>query len=417
MKLGFICLNLPGHLNPMTALARQLQARNHEVVFLYSSGAAGLPVVPAPEKDHINENRSEVSKMQGQDALQFSVRTVLAQTEAILKSLPSVVQANGIDALIIDTVQFYAELGAIQLGMPYVHVANGLHWDYSGYTPLCLYGWPHETTPAALARNREGVAKWANLLDSPSGGIKAHAESIGLKIDWNDLSSTVSPFASITQIPRAFDFESSHWPSRFYHTGPFHDGKSREKVDFPWERLAGQPRIYASMGTILNGRVDVFRTIVAAVAKHKDIQLVLSVGEQVDPERIGPTPNNAIIVKRAPQLELLKQATMCITHAGLNTVLESLAQGVPQLAIPITYDQPGVAARIAHKHTRVVTSLTELTADNLALLLNEVLTDPTFRENARKLQKAIAEANGLSVAADLIVECLEVRKKVSAAAG
>ena len=146
MKLGFICLNLPGHLNPMTALARQLQARNHEVVFLYSSGAGGLPFAPAPEKDHINENRPEVSKMQGQDALQFSVRTVLAQTEAILKSLPSVVQANGIDALIIDNVQFYAELGAMQLGIPYVHVANGLHWDYSGHTPLCLYGWPHETT-------------------------------------------------------------------------------------------------------------------------------------------------------------------------------------------------------------------------------------------------------------------------------
>ena len=142
MKLGFICLNLPGHLNPMTALARQLQARNHEVVFLYSSGAGGLPFVPAPEKDHINENRPEVSKMQGQDALQFSVRTVLAQTEAILKSLPSVVQANGIDALIIDNVQFYAELGAMQLGMPYVHVANGLHWDYSGYTALCVYSWP-----------------------------------------------------------------------------------------------------------------------------------------------------------------------------------------------------------------------------------------------------------------------------------
>ena len=91
MKLGFICLNLPGHLNPMTALARQLQDRGHDVVFLYSSVAAGLPFVPAPEKDHINENRPEVSKMQGQDALQFSVRMVLAQTEAILNSLSSVV--------------------------------------------------------------------------------------------------------------------------------------------------------------------------------------------------------------------------------------------------------------------------------------------------------------------------------------
>src|SRR5215472_16688338 len=212
------------------------------------------------------------------------------------------------------------------------------------------------------------------------------AESAGLKIDWGDPGSTLSPLASITQVPKAFDFESSHWPTQFHHTGPFHDGKGREKVDFPWQQLTGEPLIYASMGTILNGRVDVFGTIVAAVAKHKDIQLVLSVGEQVDPERIGPTPNNAIIVKRAPQLQLLKQATVCITHAGLNTVLESLAQGVPQLAIPITYDQPGVAARIAHKKTGVVTSLDKLTTDHLASLINEVLTDPVYRENARKLQ-------------------------------
>ena len=68
-------------------------------------------------------------------------------------------------------------------------------------------------------------------------------------------------------------------------------------------------------------------------------------------KQIGPVPSNAIVVQQAPQLELLKRATVCITHAGLNTVLESLAQGVPQVAIPITYDQPGVAARIAHKKT------------------------------------------------------------------
>jgi hypothetical protein len=176
----------------MSSLALQLQARNHEVVLLYSSGAAGLPFVRGPEKDHINENLPEISKKQGEDALQFSVRALLTQTEAILKSLPAIVKANGIDALIIDTVQFYAELGAMQLGMPYVHVANAVHFDYSGFTPLCLYGWRHETTPAALARNREGVAKAANLLNSLNGGIKAHAESIGLKIDWNSVDSTVS---------------------------------------------------------------------------------------------------------------------------------------------------------------------------------------------------------------------------------
>ena len=410
MKLGFICPNLEGHLNSMTTLARQLQARNHEVVFLYSSGAAGLPFVPSPEKDHINERRLEISKKHGEDALQFSLRAVLSQTEAILKSLPAIVRANGIDALIIDTVQFYAELGAMQLGMPYVHVASAVHFDYSGYTPLCLFNWPHETTAAALARNREGVAKAASLLESVNQGVKAYARNVGLTIDWNDLDFTRSRLAHVTQVPKAFDFESSHWPPQFHHTGPFCDGKGREKVDFPWERLTGEPLIYASMGTILNGQVDVFRTIVAAVAKNNNLQLVVSVGDQVDPKQIGPVPNNAIIARRVPQLDLLKQATVCITHAGLNTVLESLAQGVPQLAIPVTYDQPGVAARIAHHKTGVVTSLDKLNADHLAFLLEEVVTDPTYRENARKLQKSIAEANGLAAAADLIEESLGARK-------
>jgi MGT family glycosyltransferase len=164
------------------------------------------------------------------------------------------------------------------------------------------------------------------------------------------------------------------------------------------------------MGTILNGRADVFRTIVAALTKHRDLQLVLSVGDQIDPEQLGPVPNNAIIVKRAPQLELLQRASVCITHAGLNTVLESLTQGVPQVAIPVTFDQPGVAARIAHKETGVVTSLDKITADHLSTLLNEVLTNATYRDNARHLQKAIAEANGLSVAADLVEKALGARR-------
>jgi MGT family glycosyltransferase len=417
MKLGFICLNLPGHLNPMTALARHLRDRNHDVVFLYSSGVAGLPFVSVPEKDHVDAARPEVSQMQGEDALQFSVRVLLAQTESILKSLPAIVQGNGVDALLLDTVQFYVELGAMQLGLPYIHVSNGLHFDFTGHTPLCLYDWPHQTAPQALARNRQGIAKFAKILESGNAGVRAYAESFGLKIDWEDPGSTLSPLASITQTPRAFDFESSHWPSQFHHTGPFHDGRGREPVDFPWERLTGEPLIYASMGTILNGRWDVFRTIVTALAKHRDLQLVLSVGDQVDPQQIGPAPKNAVIVKRAPQLELLKQTSVCITHAGLNTVLESLAQGVPQVAIPVTYDQPAVAARIADKQTGVVTSLDNLTADHLSSLLDEVLNNCIYRDNARKLQKAIAEANGLSVAADLVEKSLGIGRETRAASG
>jgi len=139
-----------------------------------------------------------------------------------------------------------------------------------------------------------------------------------------------------------------------------------------------------------------------AVAKHKGLQLVLSIGNVLRPEQIGPVPNNAIVVKNAPQLELLKKASVCITHAGFNTLLEALTQGVPQIAIPVTNDQLGVAARIADKKTGQTTSLDGLDASNLSLLLHEVLNKPIYRDNSRSIQKAIGKKNGLSVAAELL---------------
>jgi len=111
MKIGFICPNVPGHLNPLTALGRHLQARGHEVVFLYSTGAAGLPFIPGPEKDPLRENLPEVSKLQGDEAVKFSLRVLMTQTETILKSLPGMVESNEIDALVLDTVRTFAAEG------------------------------------------------------------------------------------------------------------------------------------------------------------------------------------------------------------------------------------------------------------------------------------------------------------------
>ena len=147
MKIGFICTNIPGHLNPMTALARHLQARNHEVVFLYSASAHGLPCIPGEKDDAINANRPEMSQLEGENAIAFYCGVAVKETEMIFKSLPKMAETTGIEALIIDPIQFYVELGAMKLGMPYITVAPALYLDFYGHTPLATYDWPHETTP------------------------------------------------------------------------------------------------------------------------------------------------------------------------------------------------------------------------------------------------------------------------------
>jgi zeaxanthin glucosyltransferase len=414
MKIGFISLPVPGHLNPMTALARELQSRNRDVVLIslpdtepFVRNVARLPFIPCCEKEFPAGSTPAVvrqmSRLQGQEAAQFVVRICAAITSALLKSLPRLINSAGIDALVLDTYQFYLELVPIKLGIPYVHVSNALHFDYSGHTPLCIFDWPHETTPAAVARNRAGVAGFMELLKQASPAAGDYAERAGIKMDWENYT-TISKLAWITQTPKEFDFASSHWPSQLHHTGPFLDSGGRENVEFPWERLTGEPLIYASMGTLQNGLPHVFRAIATAAANYQDMQLVLSIGNNLDPQQIGSLPNNAVVVKSAPQLELLKRASVCITHAGFNTVIESLANGVPQVAIPITHDQPGVAARIADKKTGVFVPVTELSAPRLSLLLHEVLTDSIYRDNAQRFQKIIAGHSGSAAAGDVLEE-------------
>ena len=231
----------------------------------------------------------------------------------------------------------------------------------------------------------------------------AYAKDAGIELN-RDGYNTTSKLAWITQTPKQFDFQSAHWPTEFHHTGPFVDESTRAEIDFPWNELTGEPLIYASMGTLQNGLVDVFREICAATTKYKNMQLVLSIGNNMDKQKIGTLPKNAIVVKNAPQVELLKRASLCITHAGCNTVLESLMYGVPQIAIPIAHDQPGIARRIVENGTGLYMALENLTAKGLATLIDEILSNGAYRESARKLQESIAQCNGLSAAANLLEE-------------
>jgi len=135
------------------------------------------------------------------------------------RELPKLLSANGIDAVVLDNYDFYAAVVPIRLGMPYAVLSNALHFDYSGSTPLCVYGWAHENTPAAKERNRQGVSKFGQMLIRSNAEIIAEVERAGIKPNWEDPSSLFSDLPWITQCPREFDFENAHWPKQFKYTG------------------------------------------------------------------------------------------------------------------------------------------------------------------------------------------------------
>jgi zeaxanthin glucosyltransferase len=152
----------------------------------------------------------------------------------------------------------------------------------------------------------------------------------------------------------------------------------------------------------------VYRTILDAVGTIPGIQVVLAAGDHVTLDDLRPIPSNTLVVRSAPQIDLLRRAVLCITHAGLNTTLEALAQGVPMVAIPIGYDQPGVAARIAHHGVGEFVELEDLTVVRLSELIQQVRTNRSYQARACRMQKVIAQTHGLDLAAGLIEKALGI---------
>jgi len=426
MKLAFVSLPFVGHLNPMTALARKMRTRGHEVVFIgipdieFTIRAAGLTFIPYCGNEFpvgsLDRYLAPISKLHGLAAVQeTNLHLTPDLAKAAFDQLPRLIKEIGVEGMVIDTLHRFLELVPMSLDIPCVHVWNTLPIDGTGTTPACIYDWPHEDTPEARIRNHEGLKKLGGMASPSLDLAKAYAAKADLQIDWTNPATAVPRLAVIAQTPKEFDFPSIPWPPQFHYAGPFHESEGHAPIPFPWHKLNGKPLIYASLGTLVNGLDHVYKTILEAVERIPDVQVVLSIGKHIDLDNLEPIPQNTIVVRTAPQIQLLERATLCITHAGLNTTLESLAHGVPMVAIPIAYDQPGISARIAHHGVGEFVELENLSANNLLELVRKVLTNRSYVERARYFKDVIAKTNGLDIAADVIERSFQKQSATSLA--
>ena len=126
-------------------------------------------------------------------------------------------------------------------------------------------------------------------------------------------------------------------------------------VPFPFQRVAqdGRPLVYASLGTLQIDRRDLFHAIAEALSTL-DVQVVIAHGGSLTPEEERSLPGNPIVQALVPQEESLKRASLCVTHGGLNTVLDAVAAAVPLVVMPIAFEQPATGARVAYREAGIV---------------------------------------------------------------
>jgi zeaxanthin glucosyltransferase len=403
-------------------LGHELQGRGHRITVFarldsqaraiaegFDFHAIGSSEFPLGSSAHILRRIGELGGLTG---LRYNLQMVKLEVETRLRESPAAMQAAKINALVVDQFSLGGGTIADRLNIPRIDICNGLPLNRDIELPPTFTSWPYNSSRWPNIRNRIGYALADYLVKPARQAISAYRQQYGLP-RYAHPNESFSKLLQVSQIPKELDFPRKALPSCFHYTGPYRELSNPTSTPFPFEKLTGQPLIYASLGSFLGFRSDIFLAIAEACA-GLDVQLAIALGDESHLKALPPLPGSPIVVAYAPQLELLKRTAMTITHAGTNTVLDCLSNGIPMVAIPISIDQPGLASRLAWAGAAKVISPKGIDVSRLREAIEQVLTNRSYRQNALRLKNALYQAGGVNRAADLIEKAVLTRKPVIA---
>jgi zeaxanthin glucosyltransferase len=409
---GVLSYKGTGHLNPLIALSRELVARGHRVTFfqtvdleerIRSHGLEFCPIGSSGVRPVIHSRREYRWKfMREIVALRDGIDRITFDMELFMRQTPPAMADRGIEAIIMDEITLAGPTMAEMLRLPYVVISTSVPHNF---------GWDGPRSIAASITLLERMQRACHQVSvlRMRGPVRRRLDALrrarGLG-PAREMERNFPELAHITQLPRCLDLPRSVLLRNFHYAGPFVDGAARPVMPFPWERLDGRTMVYATFGTSRRSDLAVF-SLIAEACDELCLQLVISLGGRRDPEDLQGLPEDPIVVKDLPQLEIIKRADIVISHGGLNTALETLMEGKPMLVIPRAFDQPAVAARLERCGVAVALPAKKLSSGMIRSALFTLLTQPGYRYAAMEMKAAVRASRGLAHAADVIEDSLK----------
>ncbi|MCL6588813.1 MAG: glycosyl transferase [Firmicutes bacterium] len=220
--------------------------------------------------------------------------------------------------------------------------------------------------------------------------------------DFFDLAYSLEPL-NIVYTSKEFQFFNELFDPSFKFVGPSLEFRDDSR-GLP-RKLSGKRLIYISLGTVDNlnpAYPDFYRKCFAAFGNLSH-QVVMAV-RNANIRKLGKIPDNFTVCRSVPQLEILKQADLFVTHGGMNSANEALYFNVPMIVVPQRVDQFQVAWRVANLGAGIAMKNMEFTARELQEAATEVLTNKSYREQCKIIGASLKAAGGHTRAADEIFQ-------------
>ena len=167
----------------------------------------------------------------------------------------------------------------------------------------------------------------------------------------------------------------------------------------------GKPLLYSSLGTAFNNWPEYYPILFDAV-RDLDINVFAALGS-IDPASLKDIPANVEVGQMVPQLDILSQASVFITHAGMGGTGEAIYYGVPMIAIPQMEEQ-AITARQIEKLGLGCAFLDKnaITCESLKAAIVKLLTEPSYKATAEEFSEDMKRLGGAVASADALMHFL-----------
>ncbi len=211
-----------------------------------------------------------------------------------------------------------------------------------------------------------------------------------------------SPRATIGLFPDWFGPAQPDWPATFHHASfPLWDDAPGAAADPELEAFlaAGTPPVVFSPGSANRQASAFFQAGRDALARLGRRGLFLT----GFPEQLpGTLPDTILHRSYAPFSAVLPRAAAFVHHGGIGSTAQGLAAGVPQLMMPMGFDQPDNALRAERLGVARWLTPARFTATRVAAALERLLGEAAVSRAAAACRDRLRLVNGVGLAGDLL---------------
>ncbi|MEW2354024.1 macrolide family glycosyltransferase [Spirillospora sp. NPDC029432] len=382
-----------GHVLPTLVMVEELVRRGHRVTYVTSGQLAG-PLERAgatvlryesriPKIDPFEEVGDDVGR---------PLNLFLEENKAILDVAESALANVPADLVLYDFAALHSgrilaekwSRPAVQLHPVFVHADQ-----FAQYR--CMFEDPERTgdETAGVLEYRDSVQK----LLAEHGVARQAPEFMSAVEDLN-----------LVFLPESFQPDAAELGDRFVFVGPCLGARDFLPDWRPPE--PERPVVLISLGTVFNENPEFFRTCAQAFADG-DWHVVMTLGDRLDPARLGTLPGNVEAFPWVRHASVLEHAAVSVGQAGMGSTLESLAHGRPVVAVPQSGTQEPIAERLFDLGLGTVIRPAELSAERIRAAVDELAADRECLLRVRRTRREIEDAGGAALAADAIEAHLE----------